>query len=145
MEFPYDQALTRESRENLLSEFYYLFEELDIIFQTKIFLLEQVDLNPTHKNFIRVQGKIEKQIGFFMKLKEVSKHLILLFWIFHQQINNEFEFLYQANFNALKYLSVANKTVKDLRVKKFEQYKPLSKSHSKVKRATISKSKNGST
>ena len=60
MEFPYDRALTRESSENLLSEFYYLFEELDIIFQTKIFLLEQVDLNPTHKNFIRVQGKIEK-------------------------------------------------------------------------------------
>ena len=93
MEFPYDQALTRESRENLLSEFYYLFEELDIIFQTKIFLLEQVDLNPKHKNFIRVQGKIEKQIGFFKKLKEVSKHLILLFQFFHHQINNEFKFL----------------------------------------------------
>ena len=106
--------------------------------------MEQVDLNPTHKNFIRVQGKIEKQIGFFKKLKEVSKHLILLFRIFHQQINNEFEFLYEANFNALKYLSAANKTVKDLRVKRFEQYKPLSKSHSKIQRANISKSKNGS-
>ena len=93
MEFPYDQALTRESRENLLSEFYYLFEELDIIFQTKIFLLEQVDLNPKHKNFIRVQGKMEKQIGFFKKLKEFSKHLILLFRFFHHQINNEFKFL----------------------------------------------------
>ena len=137
--------MTRESRENLLSDFYYLFEELVFIFQTKIFLLEQVDLNPKHKNFIRVQGKMEKQIGFFKKLKEFSKHLILLFRFFHHQINNEFKFLYQANFNALNHLSVANKTVKDLRVKKFEQYKPLSKYHSKVKRAANLKSKNGST
>ena len=133
MEYPFDRALTKELRENLLSEFYYLFEELDFISQTKIFLLEQIELNPKHKNFTKVQGKIEEQIGFFKKLREVSKHLITLFQLFHRQINYEFDFLCQANFNALKYLSVANNTITELRVKKFEQYKPLSKSHSKVK------------
>ena len=64
MEFPYDQALTRESRENLLSEFYYLFEELDFIIQTKIFLLEQIDLNPRHKNFYKSSRKNRKAKWF---------------------------------------------------------------------------------
>ena len=31
------------------------------------------------------QGKIKKQIGFFRKLRQVSKHLIALFQLFHQQ------------------------------------------------------------
>ena len=48
MELPYDQILTRETRDNLLSEFYYAFEELNFIFQTKVFLLEQLDLDPRH-------------------------------------------------------------------------------------------------
>jgi hypothetical protein len=39
----------------------------------------------------------------------------------------------------LRRLSEANKSLAELRVKKFETYRPLSKSHSKLKRATISK------
>ena len=79
MDYPLNKVFTQESRENLLSEFYFLFEELDFIFQTKIFLLEQIDLNPSHKNFTKVQEKIEKQIGFFKKLCQNSKHIIALF------------------------------------------------------------------
>ena len=143
MDYPLNKLLNQESREHLLSAFYFLFEELDFIFQTKIFLLEQVDLNPHSKNYTKVQRKIEKQIGFFKKLRQVSKHLITLFQLFHRQINYEFDFLYQANFNALKHLSLAHTTITELKAKKFEQYKPLSKSHSKLKRATISKPKHG--
>ena len=143
MDYPLNKLLNQESREHLLSAFYFLFEELDFIFQTKIFLLEQVDLNPHSKNYTKVQRKIEKQIGFFKKLRQNSKNIIALFQLFHRQINYEFDFLYQANFNALKHLSLANATITELKVKKFEQYKPLSKSHSKLKRATISKPKHG--
>ena len=139
MEYPLNNVLTKESRENLLSEFYFLFEELDFIFQTKIFLLEQVDLNPNSKNYTKVQRKIEKQIGFFKKLRQVSKYIVGLFQLFRRQITFEFDYLYQVNYNALRHLSQANKSLTELRVKKFEQYRPLSKSHSKLKRATLSK------
>ena len=139
MEYPFDKAFAKESRENLLSEFYFLFEELDFIFQTKIFLLEQIDLNPNHKNFTKVQRKIEKQIGFFKKLRQVSKYIVGLFQLFRRQITFEFDYLYQVNYNALRHLSEANKLLTELRVKKFETYRPLSKSHSKLKRATLSK------
>ena len=140
MDYPLNKLLNQESREHLLSAFYFLFEELDFIFQTKIFLLEQVDLNPHSKNYTKVQRKIEKQIGFFKKLRQNSKNIIALFLLFHRQINYEIDYLHQVNFNALRHLSQANKSLTELRVKKFEQYKPLSKSHSKLKRATFSKS-----
>ena len=139
MDYPSNKVFTQESRENLLSEFYFLFEELDFIFQTKIFLLEQTDLNPNHKNFAKVQEKLEKQIGFFKKLRQVSKYIVGLFQLFRRQITFEFDYLYQVNHNALKRLSEANQSLAELRVKKFETYRPLSKSHSKLKRATISK------
>ena len=139
MDYPLNKVLTQESRENLLSEFYFLFEELDFIFQTKIFLLEQVDLNPSHNNFTKIQRKIEKQIGFFKKLRQVSKYIVGLFQLFRRQITFEFDYLYQVNYNALRHLSEANKLLTELRVKKFETYRPLSKSHSKLKRATLSK------
>ena len=139
MDYQSNKVFTQESRENLLSEFYFLFEELDFIFQTKIFLLEQIDLNPSHKNFTKVQEKIEKQIGFFKKLRQVSKYIVGLFQLFRRQITFEFDYLYQVNYNALRHLSEANKSLAELRVKKFETYRPLSKSHSKLKRATLSK------
>ena len=123
----------------MLSAFYFLFEELDFIFQTKIFLLKQVDLNPNSKNYTKVQRKIEKQIGFFKKLRQVSKYIVGLFQLFRRQITFEFDYLYQVNYNALRHLSQANKSLTELRVKKFEQYRPLSTSHSKLKRATLSK------
>ena len=139
MDYQSNKVFTQESRENLLSEFYFLFEELDFIFQTKIFLLEQTDLNPNHKNFAKVQEKLEKQIGFFKKLRQVSKYIVGLFQLFRRQITFEFDYLYQVNYNALRHLSEANKSLAELRVKKFETYRPLSKSHSKLKRATLSK------
>ena len=139
MDYPLNKLLNQKSREHLLSAFYFLFEELDFIFQTKIFLLEQVDLNPHSKNYTRVQRKIEKQIGFFKKLRQVSKYIVGLFQLFRRQITFEFDYLYQVNYNALRHLSEANKSLAELRVKKFETYRPLSKSHSKLKRATISK------
>ena len=139
MDYPLNKLLNQESREHLLSAFYFLFEELDFIFQTKIFLLEQVDLNPNSKNYTKVQRKIEKQIGFFKKLRQVSKYIVGLFQLFRRQITFEFDYLYQVNYNALRHLSQANKSLTELRVKKFEQYRPLSKSHSKLKRATLSK------
>ena len=139
MDYQSNKVFTQESRENLLSEFYFLFEELDFIFQTKIFLLEQTDLNPNHKNFAKVQEKLEKQIGFFKKLRQVSKYIVGLFQLFRRQITFEFDYLYQVNYNALRHLSEANKLLTELRVKKFETYRPLSKSHSKLKRATLSK------
>ena len=139
MDYQSNKVFTQESRENLLSEFYFLFEELDFIFQTKIFLLEQTDLNPNHKNFAKVQEKLEKQIGFFKKLRQVSKYIVGLFQLFRRQITFEFDYLYQVNYNTLRHLSEANKSLAELRVKKFETYRPLSKSHSKLKRATISK------
>ena len=139
MDYPSNKVFTQESRENLLSEFYFLFEELDFIFQTKIFLLEQTDLNPNHKNFAKAQEKLEKQIGFFKKLRQVSKYIVGLFQLFRRQITFEFDYLYQVNYNALRHLSEANKLLTELRVKKFETYRPLSKSHSKLKRATLSK------
>ena len=82
MDNPLNKLLNQESREHLLSAFYFLFEELDFIFQTKIFLLEQVDLNPRSKNYTKVQRKIEKQIGFFKKLRQVSKYIVGLFQLF---------------------------------------------------------------
>ena len=35
MDYPLNKLLNQESREHLLSAFYFLFEELDFIFQTK--------------------------------------------------------------------------------------------------------------
>ena len=124
---------------NVLGNLTKFFEELDFLLQTKIFLLEQVDLNPNRKNYTKVQRKIEKQIGFFKKLRQVSKYIVGLFQLFRRQITFEFDYLYQVNYNALRHLSQANKSLTELRVKKFEQYRPLSKSHSKLKRATLSK------
>ena len=102
-------------------------------------MLEQVDINPHSKNYTKVQRKIEKQIGFFKKLRQVSKYIVGLFQLFRRQITFEFDYLYQVNHNALKRLSEANQSLAELRVKKFETYRPLSKSHSKLKRATLSK------
>ena len=114
MDNPLNKLLNQESREHLLSAFYFLFEELDFIFQTKIFLLEQVDLNPHSKNYTKVQRKIEKQIGFFKKLRQVSKYIVGLFQLFRRQITFEFDYLYQVNYNALRHLSQANKSHSNL-------------------------------
>ena len=76
MDHPLNKLLNQESREHLLSAFYFLFEELDFIFQTKIFLLEQVDLNPHSKNYTKIQREDLKM--FFIKPSEMHGMIFLI-------------------------------------------------------------------
>ena len=128
----FNRILTQEQRDDLLSAFYISFEELLFVLTTKILLLEAIDLNPNHVNYIKRRRKIEKQIKFFTQHKSISRLLIFLFKRFNAMVQEEIEFLYKANHNSLTHLARASKNLKDLRVRQFAQYIPLK---SKWKRA----------
>ena len=88
------RILAKEHRDQILEAFFFAFEELNFVLTSKT-----VDLNRKHPNFLNAQRKIEKQIVQFKKLRKTSQLILFLFKNFYEVINNEFDLLYEANFN----------------------------------------------
>ena len=93
--------VSKYQRDRLYATFFLAFEDLIFLLQSKIFSLETIQLNKHHKNFLKIQRKIEKQITFLKKLKSTSLLILFLFRDFYLAIDWEFDFLYEAHSKAL--------------------------------------------
>ena len=133
------RVLAKKTRDQLFQSFFIAFEELHFAFASKIFLLENIDLNRAHCNYLKSKRKIERQLAFFKHLHRISHLVTRLFHDFHGIVNDEIELLYLANRNAFNQMTELESVIQQLREHQFNQYKPPRKSHSKYQKATLRK------
>ena len=131
------RAATKYQRDRLYAIFYLAFEDQLFLIRTKIFNLETVQLNKYHKNYLKVQGKIDKQIDFLKKLKDNALLMLYLLRDFYLAIDLEFDFLYKAHSKALALAAQSNKLVKLHSNRYYAQYGNVKPCHSKWKKASL--------